>query len=180
MSSTVVSALAITIPSEYGWVLIVAAILALEILIIGFAFPGKLRGEYFTKEFMEEHFATEHKQTTGKDIEKGGYPDMGNGRYSAKLSYDKWYKFNNAQRAHMNFIEFAPSTFVLLFIAGIYFPIPSAAIGLAVILGRIAYSIGYTNGGPAGRIIGAFINDIAILGLLGLSLASGIFFIQGK
>lgn len=61
MSSTAASVYALTIPTEYGWVLIVAAVLALEILLIGFAFPGKLRGEYFTKEFMEEHFATEHK-----------------------------------------------------------------------------------------------------------------------
>jgi glutathione S-transferase len=129
---------------------------------------------------MEQHFATEHKQATGKDIEKGGYPDMGSGRYSAKLNYEQWFRFNNAQRAHMNFIEFAPSTFVLLFIAGIYFPVASAAIGLAIIIARIAYSIGYTNGGPAGRVIGAIVNDFALLGLLGLSFASGIFFIQGK
>jgi hypothetical protein len=33
---------------------------------------------------------------------KGGYPDMGNGRYAAKLSDDDWLKFNNYQRAHYN------------------------------------------------------------------------------
>lgn len=30
-------------------------------------------------------------------LPQGGYPDMGNGRYSDLLSYDKWLLFNNAQ-----------------------------------------------------------------------------------
>ncbi|KAI9145373.1 hypothetical protein BKA69DRAFT_1051055 [Paraphysoderma sedebokerense] len=28
------------------------------------------------------------------------YPDMGNGRYAAKLTDDQWKEFNNAQRVH--------------------------------------------------------------------------------
>jgi hypothetical protein len=34
---------AFNLPSEYGWVLIVAAVIALELLLIGFIFPGKAR-----------------------------------------------------------------------------------------------------------------------------------------
>jgi glutathione S-transferase len=129
---------------------------------------------------MKTNFGEQHKTSTGVEIEKGGYPDMGNGRYSAKLSYDQWYKFNNAQRAHYNFVEFAPSCFVMLFISGIYFPIPAAVMGLALFIGRLIYSVGYVNGGPKGRLIGAIIGDLVLLGLLGLSLASAIMFIQGK
>jgi hypothetical protein len=33
------------------------------------------------------------------------YPDMGNGRYSEKLSYKEWFEFNNAIRVHYNYIE---------------------------------------------------------------------------
>jgi len=129
---------------------------------------------------MNQHFGVEHKQLFGKEIEKGGYPDMGNGRYSQKLSYEQWYKFNNAQRAHYNFIEFAPTTFVFLFIAGLYFPIPAAAIGLGVIIFRFFYAIGYSSGGPSARVFGAVANDFCLLGLFGLSIASGAMLIQGK
>jgi hypothetical protein len=69
---------------------------------------------------------------------------------------------------------------VFLFIAGLYFPVVSAALGLGVIIFRIIYSVGYVNGGPAGRSIGAGGNDICLLGLFGLSLASGVLFLQGK
>ena len=65
------------------------------------------------------------------------------------------------------------------FIAGIYFPIPSAVIGAAMMVGRIMYSIGYVNGGPHGRLIGAAVGDLALLGYLGLSVASSILFIIG-
>jgi len=105
---------------------------------------------------------------------------MGSGLYSSKLTYEQWFTFNNQQRAHYNFVEFAPSTFVLLFISGIYFPIPSAIIGLVLAISRVIYSIGYASGGPSGRLIGALGNDFCLLGHLGLSFASAIFFIQGK
>jgi glutathione S-transferase len=105
---------------------------------------------------------------------------MGNGRYAAKLSYDQWYRFNNAQRAHYNFIEFAPSGFVMLFIAGIYFPVAAAVLGLVLFIGRLIYSIGYSSGGPKGRLVGAILGDLVLLGLLGLSLASAIMFTMGK
>jgi hypothetical protein len=68
----------------------------------------------------------------------------------------------------------------MLFIAGIYFPVATAVLGLALFIGRIVYSIGYAKGGPAGRLIGAIIGDLVLLGLFGLSITSGIFFAMGK
>ena len=53
---------------------------------------------------MKKNFGTVHQQEINEQIKKGGYPDMGNGRYSEKLSYSDWIKFNNAQRAHLNFV----------------------------------------------------------------------------
>lgn len=105
---------------------------------------------------------------------------MGCGRYSDKLTYEQWYNFNNAQRVHLNFLEFAPTNFAILLIAGIYFPILSAAAGLAVIIARIMYSIGYVLKGPPGRMIGAFANDAAIILLFVLSIISSVYFIQGQ
>ncbi|MDV7402870.1 MAPEG family protein, partial [Arthrospira platensis SPKY1] len=65
-------------------------------------------------------------------------------------------------------------------VAGIYFPIPSAALGLAIFLARIIYTVGYVIGGPRGRSIGALLNDFAILGTFVLSVISSIYFIVGK
>ena len=105
---------------------------------------------------------------------------MGCGRYAQKLTYKQWFDFNNAQRAHYNFVEMAPSTFVFLLVSGIYFPIPAAAIGLALAIFRVIYSIGYAKGGPKGRLIGAIGNDLALLGLIGLGFASGAMFANGN
>ena len=106
---------------------------------------------------------------------------MGTGIYSKKLAYKEWYAFNNAQRAHGNFVEMAPSTLVWTLISGLYFPIPAAAIGLAIVFFRLIYSIGYAGDkGPQGRTIGAIGNDFCILGLFGLSIASGALLINGN
>lgn len=68
----------------------------------------------------------------------------------------------------------------MLFIAGIYFPVTAAVLGLVKIIARLVYSIGYVNGGPKGRLVGALSGDLMLAGLLALSLASGIMMIQGK
>jgi glutathione S-transferase len=65
-------------------------------------------------------------------------------------------------------------------VAGLYFPIPAAAIGLAIIIGRFLYAAGYASQGASGRGIGVLINDLGLLGLFGLSIASGVFLIQGR
>ena len=105
---------------------------------------------------------------------------MGNGWYSKKLSYKQWYEFNLAQRAHYNFVEWIASTIALILIAGVYFPIPSAALGLAIFLGRLLYAIGYAVSGPSGRFIGVLINDVAFVGVFVLAFISSIYFILGK
>jgi glutathione S-transferase len=96
------------------------------------------------------------------------------------MNYDQWYRFNSAQRAHYNYVEMAPSTLVWLLISGIYFPVAAAVLGLAVIIFRLIYAIGYANGGPKGRLVGALGNDLALLGLIGLSFASSIMFTKGS
>lgn len=129
---------------------------------------------------MKINFGTEHKNSTGLDIEKGGYPDMGNGRYSSRLSYEQWYRFNNAQRVHYNFLEFAVPHIVTHFVAGIYFPVVASALGVVLIIARFLYSVGYVTGGPKGRVIGAITGDLVFLAHFGLALASGILFVTGR
>ena len=46
------------------------------------------------KDWLEETFGKEHKEATGEDIIKGGYPDNGNGRYTMARGYKAWVEFN--------------------------------------------------------------------------------------
>lgn len=117
-------------------------------------------------------------RVTGKEIEKGGYPDMGNGFYTKNLNYQQWYSFNNAQRAHQNYVEWIASCLVFLLIGGLYFPIPAAAVGAGVVLFRIIYACGYASGGPKGRLIGALGNDLLVLAQFVLAVISSIYFIK--
>ncbi len=65
------------------------------------------------------------------------YPDMGNGRFSAKLKYfnisnfsDKdWEEFNNYQRVHGNYLESLPSVYTFLFMGGYFYPKLQASLG---------------------------------------------------
>lgn len=104
---------------------------------------------------------------------------MGNGVYSQRLPYKQWYDFNNAQRAHYNFVESIASVLTLLVIGGIYYPIVAAAFGFVYFIGRIIYSIGYSMSGSAGRLIGVLILDVAIVALFVLSLITGYKFVRG-
>ena len=98
---------------------------------------------------------------------------MGSGLYSQKLAYKDWFKFNNAQRVHYNFVEMAPSTFVSLLLAGLYFPWAATGIGLALAFFRIVYCVGYMGKGPKGRGIGAIGNDFCLFALIALSVLTG-------
>ena len=69
---------------------------------------------------------------------------------------------------------------MLLLIAGLYFPIPAAAMGLGITVSRFVYAWGYTYAGPGGRAAGVLVNDLLVLGLFVLSIITSVYFIQGK
>jgi glutathione S-transferase len=104
---------------------------------------------------------------------------MGNGVYSQRLPYKQWYDFNNAQRAHYNFVESIATSLTLLIIGGIYYPDIAAGFGLALFIGRIVYSLGYYLSGAGGRLIGVLLIDVALIGLFVLSLMTGYKFVKG-
>ena len=62
------------------------------------------RRKTFDEKYMRR-FEPIHNTEVGGKVPALGYPDMGNGRYSADLSYAEWFSFNNWQRVHYNFLE---------------------------------------------------------------------------
>lgn len=46
-----------------------------------------------------------HIKEFGKPLAVGGHPDNGLGRLSGKLDFITWIKLQNAQRAHLNYLE---------------------------------------------------------------------------
>lgn len=62
-------------------------------LFVASVYAGSLRKKVFTKEFFEKNFP----ELKG-DFPRGGYPDMGTGKYSQKLPLDQWQGQCPAQR----------------------------------------------------------------------------------
>eukprot|EP00744_Colponema_vietnamica_P003420 GILI01005241.1.p2 GENE.GILI01005241.1~~GILI01005241.1.p2 ORF type:complete len:191 (-),score=70.56 GILI01005241.1:94-621(-) len=168
------STLSITLDSCYSYVLLGCVVLAFQCLMES-AFVGKLRNKYFNKEFLEKNFGEEHKKAFGRSVPKGGYPDVGNGRYSDKLSYEEWFHFNNAQRAHQNFLEMLTPVIVFALVAGLVFTKVTAGFLASAIVGRVFYGMGYrSNKGADGRLVGVIFYDIALFGLFFTAVASGL------
>ena len=57
----------------------------------------------------------------------------------------------------------------LLVVAGLFYPLHAAGLGALYIAGREVFALGYALQGPGGRMYGAVLFDIALVGLLGLS-----------
>ena len=133
----------------------------------------------FGKEFQAspagKALAEEHKKATGSDkLARGGYPDMGHGKYADALPYADWLLLANAQRAHGNYVEGFGSVVTLALVSGLKYPVPTA-VGCAVYaLGREIFNQVYcdVSMGADYRMRGAAILDIALVGLLGGAVAS--------
>ena len=73
---------------------------------MGLSTGQKPKQEILNKEFLEKEFGAEHQEAfPGTELYAGGWPDMGNGRYSMKAGYKAWYDIVKSQRIHQNFAE---------------------------------------------------------------------------
>ncbi|XP_065837661.1 glutathione S-transferase 3, mitochondrial-like [Oscarella lobularis] len=91
------------------------------------------------------------------------------GKYGVKypdMFSDTHVVFNCIQRVHQNTLEQYPEFLMKLFIGGLRYPCLSAIGGVIYLLGRVAYSIGYSTGVPEKRNYGAFgyIGGLLMLG----------------
>ena len=105
---------------------------------------------------------------------------MGSGYYANKLSYKEWYMFNSAQRAHLNFVEMIASSLIFLLIGGLYCPCTASGLGGVMIIGRLAYALGYKKKGPHGRFAGALLNVVSNLALFIMGVLYVVSIIRGS
>lgn len=139
----------------------------------------RARGQTFTKEFLAQ-FSQMHYEAikaTGRSdkMSQGpdflGYPDVGSGHYSDKLTYQEWFNFNVRQRCFKNYLEYLTPAVVFLLIGGLYIPWVSIGAGIVFLFGRLGYTIGYIKK-PKLRFPGFISSNFGLNLLLGMSLYS--------
>jgi len=155
----------IAVGQSYGWNIIIAALMGFQVIFQGMSI-GSIRKKLFTASFFKTNFP-EFEQD---NYPQGGYPDMGNGRFSDKLSLKDWTTFNNYQRAHYNYVEGIASVITLELLSGLFFPRFAVLFGLIYIVGREIYARGYRGSGAKGRMYGALFLDVALVALFGATL----------
>lgn len=117
----------------------------------------------------------EHKKAFGTAINKQGYPDMGTGRYSSAMPYEKWIEFCNAQRVHYNMIESSGPVLASLLGGGLFLPKICGSLGFFYGISRIIYCFGYSSKkGADGRLNGALLSIISTFGLYGIAIFQGL------
>jgi glutathione S-transferase len=143
-----------------------------------------LRKRFFKNESFKKKAASldeEHKKAFGHEINELGYPDMGNGRYAALLSYEQWVEFNNCQRAHYNMVESSAPTLATVLAAGLYYPRLASGLGVAYAVGMYMFSAGYkSKKGADGRILGALLRSLSSLALVGICFYQAAIFARSK
>jgi glutathione S-transferase len=165
----------LTLAPEYGYVLITAGVLVLEGFFLGSGVMA-LRRKYFNADFQKKNqdLLDEHKKAFPDVPFSLGYPDMGSGRYTDRLTYEEWFHFNNAQRGHHNFLESVWGTMGLLLVGGLFEPKIFASLGAVYIVARASYARGYASQGPKGREVGAVIGALSLMGMVGMCMKIGV------
>ncbi len=150
--------------AEHGYLLGTLVLLALQIFVYA-VLAGRVRGQVFSKKFIDDKFGDLHFKQTQNPVPVGGYPDMGCGRYSDELSYYDWFRLNNAQRNHANYLENFPLMVISLLVAGIYYPLPATGISLIIFVARIMYAFYLTTKGSSSRVrgIGSALSSLGLL-----------------
>ena len=136
---------AIELPEEYIWVMMVASLLSVEALLLGCILPSKARSRTYLKPEIMEKIAKLHLEGMGREPRNviAGYPDHGTGRFSTPdiLSYSQWLEINKAQRIHRNFLEQLPVAMVLTLVSGFELPIISCIVSGLFAISRLLYML---------------------------------------
>ncbi|KAB5596314.1 hypothetical protein CTheo_299 [Ceratobasidium theobromae] len=108
------------------------------------------------------------------------YPQLYAEKAEAQKSFDAM-KFNCAQRAHANTLEFLPHVLFFTAFLGLRRPVLAASLGAAWSTSRVLYTLGYVTGDPKKRNTrGGIIGSIVYLGLLFGATHAGVELALGK
>ncbi|CAN6465966.1 unnamed protein product [Victoria cruziana] len=143
--------MAVEIPKEYGYVVLVLAIYSLFNFWMAFQ-VGMARKRY-----------------------KVPYPTL----YAIESENKDAKLFNCVQRGHQNSLEVMPIFFVLLLLGGARHPLVASGLGIVYIVARYFYFTGYSTGDPAKRLTLGKYNMFALLGLLGCTISFAVSLIRG-
>ena len=156
--------------NEYGYVLLTAMWIAFQCYMTGFLVVEVKRAKTYTKEYMEKNYLEEHKKAfpNDKTVPKFGYPDMGCGYYSSKLSYKEWFEFNLAQRVHGNFLEQQILVIFFILVAGVRHAQYTVILGIIYSIARILNAYGYSRT-VKGRVPGFVLSVLSLIGIFGLA-----------
>ncbi|KAF2456392.1 hypothetical protein BDY21DRAFT_372507 [Lineolata rhizophorae] len=131
----------VTIPREYGYVLIVAS------------------STFFLSTWHAVRVGPFRKRAGIPYPQRYATPEQEAAARSADPARAKaMYLFNCAQRAHGNFLESYPSALAGLLLAGLRFPVAAAATAALWSVFRTLYAVGYTRAdreGGKGRLVGS-------------------------
>merc|ERR1712086_374352 len=96
------------------------------------------------KDFLDQNFGMEHKEAfPNRELYKGGWPDMGNGRFTMKADYKAWMEINKGQRVYLNYSENIQQITASMMIAGLFMPLTTAIWGGLYIIFRLGYTCAY-------------------------------------
>ena len=140
-------------PEGYKWVVLTASLLCIECFLLGLIFINGTRKRFFTREYLDRNYGETANREFGAPPSNGGYPDAGNGLHSTAWSLEQWFNFNTAMRGHLNFVENLPAMVILTLFSGIFYPKIVFWLGLAHILFRLLFILGYV-ANPAYRSFG--------------------------
>ena len=130
------------------------------------------RMKVFRRAHMRQFDELHSKEVSGqKKPADMGYPDCGSGWFSRSLPYEDWFKMNCGQRCQLNFLEQLPIVIVGALISGIEYPLWTFYLCVGYSIARVMYNIGYMRH-PKGRVVGAILQDLAVLGFIGLGYSS--------
>jgi glutathione S-transferase len=84
--------------------------------------------------------------------------------------------FNCYQRAHQNTLENIPTFLSLLLLGGLFCAKWAAGAGVAWVVGRVVYALGYYTGAPKNRLYGfamtKLLGELPLMGMV-IGLAGG-------
>eukprot|EP00008_Paramoeba_atlantica_P004074 CAMPEP_0201475150 /NCGR_PEP_ID=MMETSP0151_2-20130828/600_1 /ASSEMBLY_ACC=CAM_ASM_000257 /TAXON_ID=200890 /ORGANISM="Paramoeba atlantica, Strain 621/1 / CCAP 1560/9" /LENGTH=178 /DNA_ID=CAMNT_0047855165 /DNA_START=90 /DNA_END=626 /DNA_ORIENTATION=+ len=171
----------ISITPEHGYVALGLVAIPFHCLIQGFAVAG-VRYRVFSQEYIDQNLKDENEALVAANkepIKVGCHPDNGLGRLSANLPIADWFDLQNAQRAHLNYLETLPLTEAALAVSGYFYPKAAAILAGIHLIGRQVFCSGFRSR-PSGRVYGFLILSLSNLAMVGLGAAGAIQLIRSK